>query len=75
MLEVSLETSDKGRGMNSKVSENPTLALAVGLAVGFTSSTDDFREEFVVSGEEVSTGREMVEFSAESVTAFMSGKE
>jgi hypothetical protein len=26
MLDVSLETSDKGRGMNSRVSENPTLA-------------------------------------------------
>ena len=27
MLEVSLETSDKGRGMNSIVSEKPTRAL------------------------------------------------
>jgi hypothetical protein len=26
VLEVSLETKDKGRGMNSKVSENPTRA-------------------------------------------------
>lgn len=30
VLEVSLETKDKGRGMNSKVSEKPTRALGTG---------------------------------------------
>lgn len=31
VLEVSLETKDRGLGMNSKVSENPTRALLLGL--------------------------------------------
>lgn len=39
VLEVSLETSDNGRGMNSSVSENPTLLRAWGLATGWDSGT------------------------------------
>lgn len=34
MLEVSLDTIDNGRGMNSSVSEKPTRARVTGLATG-----------------------------------------
>jgi len=47
VLDVSLETSDKGLGMNSRVSEKPTLARNVvrGVGLGSLSSkvvTSDF---------------------------------
>lgn len=38
VLDVSFETSESGRGMNSKVSENPTLARMLGLAIFKCSS-------------------------------------
>lgn len=41
VLEVSLETRDKGLGMNSRVSENPTRALLLGLfCFGLLSGED-----------------------------------
>ena len=47
MLEVSLDTSDKGRGMNSTVSEKPTRALlderAGGESVGPDTSPSSCR--------------------------------
>lgn len=45
MLDASLDTNERGLGMNSKVSENPTLARGTGLgARGVTSwcITGDF---------------------------------
>lgn len=39
VLEVSFETRERGLGMNSSVSENPTLARFAGLAGGGVSST------------------------------------
>lgn len=41
VLEVSLDTRDNGRGMNSKVSENPTLLRAWGLIGGSNSDARD----------------------------------
>jgi hypothetical protein len=39
VLEVSLDTKDNGRGINSKVSEKPTLFRACGLAMGSDCGT------------------------------------
>jgi len=39
VLDVSLETRETGRGMNSRVSEKPTLARAMGLATGLDGWT------------------------------------
>ena len=38
VLDVSLETRESGRGMNSTCSENPTRARPTGLGVGLDSS-------------------------------------
>lgn len=40
VLEVSLETRDRGRGMNSRVSEKPTLLRACGLTTGSDSRAE-----------------------------------
>jgi len=72
VLEVSLETRDNGRGMNSNVSENPTLARVAGLGVGFVSSADGFSESSAVSCGVVSDGRDLVE-SSSGDACFMSG--
>lgn len=40
VLDVSLDTSDSGLGINSSVSENPTRARLAGLVAGLGSSTD-----------------------------------
>lgn len=38
VLDVSLDTRERGLGMNSRVSEKPTLFRAIGLGVSWASS-------------------------------------
>lgn len=48
VLEVSLDTIDSGRGMNSRVSEKPTRARVTGLAAGEALPLDEL--ESAVTG-------------------------
>jgi len=50
VLEVSLETSDRGLGMNSRVSEKPTLLRAVGLGAASASTIGISSSELISTG-------------------------
>lgn len=53
VLDVSLDTRDNGRGMNSRVSEKPTRALAVvfaGLGLGGMEASGCSAERVGVGG-------------------------
>ncbi len=57
VLDVSLETRESGRGMNSSVSENPTLALLAGFDIGFDSSTGAMGRKTLACSTSGKTGR------------------
>jgi hypothetical protein len=75
VLDVSLETRDSGRGMNSTRSEKPTRARPTGFGVGLDSSATlaGSLGGVIVPGDSTCTS-EMTSVSAAWTGPFVSGK-